>query len=469
MFGEAGDDALNGDAGDDTLSGGIGGDVLAGGEGNDTLNGDEGNDQLVGGNGTDILNGGADNDVLAGLNGNDTLSGGTGNDTLDGGSDTDLLNGGDDDDTVQGGSGNDTVNGDAGNDVGFGGDGNDTLNGGFGDDVLLGEAGSDAVNGNDGIDILSGGSGTDTLNGGAGDDVLMFEAERGFSKILNSDVFALNSDGDFTASTGIQLNAAGGLYQGSFDTYNGDAGYDMLLGTGGHDVVFRYALNDADGTRTGLLISGVEEFEMGNGDDLVDLTAKLGTGGQSAPGENVTIYGGNGRDALWASGGNDTIEGGNDGDWLSGGTGDDTIYGGNRTGGDTNAVVDVWTVTGVTGQFTDLLDGGAGNDQLFGGSGNDLLSGGSGTDRLTGGDGADRFLFRKPAGAGSWGNDTVTDFNYAAGDRLIAFNWDKTKVTATDTTDGLKIDYLLGNSITLTGVTSTNLDALHLTVNDLFT
>ena len=234
-------------------------------------------------------------------------------------------------------------------------------------------------------------------------------------------------------------------------------------------VVFRYALNDADGTRTGLLISGVEEFEMGNGDDLVDLTAKLGTGGQSAAAESVTIYGGNGRDALWASGGNDTIEGGNDGDWLSGGTGDDTIYGGNRTGGDTNAVVDVWTVTGVTGQFTDLLDGGAGNDQLFGGSGNDLLSGGSGTDRLTGGDGADRFLFRKPAGAGSWGNDTVTDFNYAAGDRLIAFNWDKTKVTATDTTDGLKIDYLLGNSITLTGVTSTNLDALHLTVNDLFT
>ena len=207
---------------------------------------------------------------------------------------------------------------------------------------------------------------------------------------------------------------------------------------------------------------------MGNGDDIVDLTAKLGTGGPSAPAESVAIYGGNGRDALWTSGGNDTIEGGNDGDWLSGGAGNDVIHGGNSTGGDTNVAGSGWTVNGLAGTFTDLIDGGAGNDQLFGGSGNDLLAGGNGNDAMTGGAGADSFLFRKPAGAGVWGNDTVTDFSYSAGDRLIAFNWDKTNVTSKDTTDGLKIDFLLGNSITLTGVTTEGLLELRIGVGDLF-
>jgi len=289
------------------------------------------------------------------------------------------------------------------------------------------------------------------LNGGNGDDVLLFEAERGFSKILGSDVFAFNRDGDFTASTGIQLNAKDGLYQGSFDTYNGGDGHDTLLGTGGHDVVFRYALNDSDGTRTGQLISSIEEFEMGKGDDIVDLTAKLGTGGQSAPAESVTIHGGDGRDALWASGGNDTIEGGNDGDWLSGGAGDDIIYGGNSTGGDTNAVADVWAVTGLTGKFTDLLDGGSGDDQLFGGSGNDLLAGGYGDDIMTGGAGADRFLFQD-----AWDNDTVKDFSYVQGDRLIAVDWDIKDAAALQVGTDLTIFYEGADgasSITLTGVT----------------
>jgi Ca2+-binding RTX toxin-like protein len=297
--------------------------------------------------------------------------------------------------------------------------------------------------------------------------VLMFEAERAFDKILGLDVFAFNRDGDFTAGTGIQLNATGGLYRGSLDTYLGGDGYDTLLGSGGHDVVFRFALNQ-NGTSTGVLTSGIEEFDMGNGDDIVDLTARLI--GSSPAADSVTIYGGNGRDALWAGGGNDVIEGGNDGDWLSGGAGNDTLYGGNSTGGDTNAAGSGWTVTGVAGTFTDLLDGGAGNDVLVGGSGNDLLAGGAGNDTLTGGAGADSFLFRTGTPAVNWGSDTITDFSYTAGDRLIAFDWDKTQVAAADTAGGLQIDFLLGSggSITLAGVTTGDLTALSITVNDLF-
>ena len=61
----------------------------------------------------------------------------------------------------------------------------------------------------------------------------------------------------------------------------------------------------------------------------------------------------------------------------------------------------------------DWLYGGAGNDTLSGGAGVDHLWGDRGNDRLTGGDGADRFGF-----ASGSGRDRVTDFNYAAGDRL---------------------------------------------------
>ena len=77
---------------------------------------------------------------------------------------------------------------------------------------------------------------------------------------------------------------------------------------------------------------------------------------------------------------------------------------------------------GRAGLLEGVLAGGAGNDQLLagagsqaidGGAGEDRLSGGAGDDVLTGGRGADMFRFEA-----GFGNDRVTDFNPAEGDRI---------------------------------------------------
>ncbi len=78
VFGGAGNDSITiaaglnflcdlfGEAGNDTLNGGSGSDILIGGAGNDVLNGNGGRDMLFGGAGADKLNGGAGDDILYG-------------------------------------------------------------------------------------------------------------------------------------------------------------------------------------------------------------------------------------------------------------------------------------------------------------------------------------------------------------------------------------------------------------------
>ena len=207
---------------------------------------------------------------------------------------------------------------------------------------------------------------------------------------------------------------------------------------------------------------------MGAGDDIIDLTSK--TLGSSETDESVTLFGEAGRDALWTGAKNDTLVGGNDGDWLSGGAGNDTLYGGNlpADGADTNAAGSGWNITGFTRAFNDVLDGGAGNDTIVGGVGNDLVSGGIGDDTLTGGAGADSFLFRFNSTPAGWGSDTILDFDYAQGDRLVALDWDKTLVTATEVGGNLVLNYLSAGEITLQGINLADLTTAGLTVQHLF-
>lgn len=73
-----------GQGGNDYLDGGADNDVLDGGAGNDTLYGRAGFDYLVGGPGNDRLIGGTLDDALLGRTGNDILYGGSGNDQLNG-------------------------------------------------------------------------------------------------------------------------------------------------------------------------------------------------------------------------------------------------------------------------------------------------------------------------------------------------------------------------------------------------
>jgi Ca2+-binding RTX toxin-like protein len=126
LFGLEGNDTLRGasrqanvlfgNQGNDRLEGGRQDDVLNGGAGNDRLFGDRGNDLLVGGAGDDYLSGGRGDDRLKGGAGSDQLFGDQGNDYLDGGAGFDILKGGKGNDTLVDYDGGDRLTGDSGKD-----------------------------------------------------------------------------------------------------------------------------------------------------------------------------------------------------------------------------------------------------------------------------------------------------------------------------------------------------------------
>ncbi|MCF2870611.1 cadherin-like domain-containing protein [Octadecabacter sp. G9-8] len=184
-----GDDLVFGGAGNDTILGADDSDELYGDDGDDFIDGEidddelfggAGNDTLLGGEGDDILKGEEGDDILDGEEGDDVLFGGVGEDTLDGGDGDDRLAGGQDDDVVNGGDGDDTVSGNDGNDTLTGGDGEDFINGGADRDVILGGNGGDVVNGGNAGDDF------DTLDlTGAGVDFITYTSADREDGIVN--------------------------------------------------------------------------------------------------------------------------------------------------------------------------------------------------------------------------------------------------------------------------------------------
>ncbi|MBA5605977.1 DUF4347 domain-containing protein [Duganella sp. FT3S] len=163
--------------------------------------------------------------------------------------------------------------------------------------------------------------------------------------------------------------------------------------------------------------------------------------------KGVNLVGGNGNDSLSGNATNnaeDVLQGGNGNDTLTGYGGTDALYGGN---GDDK-------LSGGAG--IDYLYGDLGNDTLDGGTEGDYLFGGKGNDILTGGSGADKFVFEP-----QFGNDRITDFHLAEGDKLYFADILSTPMTAdafvakyvTDTGNDLLIS-LPGGSIVLVGVAS---------------
>lgn len=122
-------------------------------------------------------------------------------------------------------------------------------------------------------------------------------------------------------------------------------------------------------------------------------------------GGNDTLFGDRNNDFLDGEPGNDSLRGGKDNDTLSGGSENDLLYGDRELD----------SCSGGLGN--DTVYGGKGNDTLEGDSGNDLLSGDKGDDFLTGGIGADTFFFMFNSD-GTYGTDTITDFDSAEGDLI---------------------------------------------------
>jgi hypothetical protein len=306
IYGEDGNDTIDGGDGDDTITGGQGFDVIDGGEGADTISGGLGNDEIDGGIG---------NDTLSGDSGNDTIDGGDGNDDITGGTGDDIITGGDGDDDILGESGSDTVDGGDGNDVidtsgsgpqpdlGYPGlypgdpdplDDRDTVMGGAGNDTITTGDDDDIIDGGTGDDIIDGGFDKDTIDGGDGDDRIV-----------------------------------------------GGEGSDTILGGEGNDTI--YAGNDPD---LGLDSLNIED----DGTNLLgpDLVTNNGMDFVDGGAGNDTIFGADDDDTLLGGTGDDYIDGGIDDDTIEGGDGDDTIIG---------------------GQGVDELSGGFGNDTFLGGNG----------------------------------------------------------------------------------------------------
>ena len=228
LYGQAGNDTLDGGIGNDTLDGGAGNDtyLFGKGSGKDTISAYDGTvgkvdliqlgaDVLT----TDVvlkregdtlvlsINGSTDtlrvnnyfsNDatngyqveqikfadgtiwdvdavktkVLAATNENDTLYGYASADTFSGLAGDDIVYARAGNDTLDGGAGDDQLNGEEGDDLIFGGTQNDRLDGGNGADNLQGQDGDDMLYGQAGNDTLDGGIGNDTLDGGAGNDLI---------------------------------------------------------------------------------------------------------------------------------------------------------------------------------------------------------------------------------------------------------------------------------------------------------
>lgn len=169
IYGGYGDDMLDGGEDIDSLLGGPGNDRLYGGDGDD-YNITIGAGWTTFGSGFYVERQAG----LYGEAGDDLLDGGAGNDYLDGGIGNDELYGGRGDDKVYGETGDDDLYGGAGNDDLYGNEGNDTIEGGAGNDGLVGATGDDVLSGGRGDDNLWGDLGNDRLSGGTGKDTFRF-------------------------------------------------------------------------------------------------------------------------------------------------------------------------------------------------------------------------------------------------------------------------------------------------------
>jgi Ca2+-binding RTX toxin-like protein len=231
-------------------------------------------------------------------------------------------------DKINGTSADDVIYSSSGNDIVYGKDGNDTLYGDSGDDSLYGGADSDTVYGGSGNDYLSGGDEIDELYGGYGNDIL-----------------------------------------------DGGNSSDILIGGIGNDTYIADGNKQFEGYI--LLVSDSITEKFNEGTDTVQSSDTYQLGDNL---ENLVLTGSSDIDGLGNALDN-RIEGNAGQNFLVGGDGNDYLRG--YAGND--------ILVGETGN--DTLSGGTGNDFLNGGAGKDTLAGRAGSDTLTGGAGADRFVF----------------------------------------------------------------------------
>ena len=374
IFGDAGNNTLDGGSGDDTIFGLDGDDIIIGGrdslasrdinntidiedledqtesdDGNDTLYGGGGNDIIYGGAGNDILDGGDGDDILYGQDGIDIFYGGEGSDTVDysqespfqllvnlelniasGGTasgDTfysieNLIGSDDRIDRFIGNAANNHFIGQGGGDYFNGGDGDDILDGGRDGDILYGEGGNDTI---------IGGAGQDYLDGGEGIDTVVYSGSNAGVTIDLANGTANGGDADGP----VQIVGRGTAIRHDilvgFENAVGSFYDDHIIGTDGENEL---SGGNGDDVLTGGL--GADILDGGAGDDTadysdatqgvnVDLRQGGGEGDTYISIENVSGSGYDDHLRLTNAGGTLIGQGGNDD--LRGGRGDDILLG----------------------------------------------------------------------------------------------------------------------------------------------
>jgi len=211
----------------------------------------------------------------------------------------------------QGTEGKDNLIGEAGKDFLDAGAGDDLLDGGEGNDLLKGGEGNDILVGGSGDDTLIAGIGSDWLQGGEGNDILVISEDARW----NSSFIAYNAGSPGNTGTGERVSIS--AMQRSHDLFDGGEGLDTARGTDGNDALFLHDTFSPLPNGTGPRIQSIERFNMGAGDDIVDLTSPTYAYGA------VELNGEAGNDILWGSSGDDILKGGTGNDRLSGGAGND--------------------------------------------------------------------------------------------------------------------------------------------------
>jgi Ca2+-binding RTX toxin-like protein len=341
----------------------------------------------------------------------------------------------------------------------------DHLYGGDGNDHLFGYGGKDYLEGNRGNDILDGGSGADTILGGTGDDTYLVDdsgdivreyANSGVDEVRSSVTFTLDSQIEYLTLTGSNAidgigNELGNILIGNSakNVLNGGDGQDHLVGNEGNDTLIGGAgnsdlLEGGVGFDTYIYRSGdgVDRIEDSDVQGQIIFDDHLLQGGIRRAGDAANSYTSlDGRTTYMMSGTDLIVNGvlivnenfqsgqmgiqlrdvspiptdtglpaGPFGHVLEGGSGDETLIATNPYSyamyGNEGDDVLTSQVPSIHDSFSDLRDGGAGDDILVGAGGNDYLVGGSGDDYADVSDG-DIFF-------GGDGNDiAVTDTEIA--------------------------------------------------------
>ncbi|QRE78352.1 type I secretion C-terminal target domain-containing protein (plasmid) [Methylobacterium aquaticum] len=329
MYGEAGNDSLDGGSGNDTLYGGTGNDTLNGGTGDDYLQDYEGSNSLSGGDGDDIFDYVSYGTSTGGI---DTLSGGAGRDTY----------------RVSGYTAYyDPTN----------------LKTDIITDFAVGDNG-DSLDLSNVTSYLDGWTqGTNPFTSG----YLRVVAD-GADTLLQMD-----RDGNGTSYGWLSLVRLQGVAPSSLTVANFNNGYapnDVGITATGTSTNERI-----DGSNSRDTLSGGAGNDTLYGNDGADsLSGGTGNDYLSGGNGNDTLSGGDGRDTLYGEAGNDSLDGGSGNDTLYGGTGNDTLNGGtgddylqdyegsnSLSGGDGDDIFDYVSYGTSTGGI-DTLSGGAGRD-----------------------------------------------------------------------------------------------------------